>query len=66
MGIVKYPMNRKHWKRDSLFVLCDAETSYINNFEIYTGKKDKVTKNLGGKTIMPRIIGIINDGLGYL
>ena len=33
------------------FILCDASTNYIYNFDIYTGKKDKPTKDLGGSVV---------------
>ena len=30
-----------------VFVLCDSNANYIYNIDIYTGKKETPTKNLG-------------------
>ena len=44
------------------FILCDASTNYIYNFDIYTGKKDKPTKDLGGSVVKDLIKGLENKG----
>ena len=45
-----------------MFILCDASTNYIYNFDIYTGKKDKPTKDLGGSVVKDLIKGLENKG----
>ena len=45
-----------------IFTLCDAETNYIYSIDIYTGKKETVTKNLGARTVTELISGLENKG----
>ena len=45
-----------------VFVLCDAETNYIYNIDVYTGKKEVITKDLGGRTVLDLVSGLENKG----
>ena len=45
-----------------VFVLCDSVENYIYNIDIYTGKKDLPTKNLGARTVMDLLSGLENRG----
>ena len=45
-----------------VFVLCDAETNYIYNIDVYTGKKEVITKDLGGRTVLYLVSGLENKG----
>ena len=45
-----------------VFVLCDSVSNYIYNVDVYTGKKELPTKNLGSRTVKDLISGLENRG----